>query len=272
MKRKRNLLIITALVVFTVLRGRYGLCVTRYDIHSPAVPEAFDGFRIVQVSDLHGAEFGRNNSRLAAVIASERPDMIAITGDAASDMSELPAFCSLLSQISELAPVYYVSGNHEWAGGIMPQVLAAVDEAGAKALKNEYYELTRGGDGIVIAGVDDPNGRADMIKPDELALNIRQTQGDEFTVLLGHRNYWQEQYPALPVDLILCGHAHGGIIRLPIIGGLINTDRTFPARYEGGAYTGGDYTMVVSRGLGSTGPVPRIFNCPEVVTVVLHSE
>ena len=121
-----------------------------------------------------------------------------------------------------------------------------------------------------MAGAEDPNGRADMIKPDALAELLRQEYPGEFVLWLGHRNYWAEKYPELPVDLILSGHAHGGIVRLPGIGGLLNVNHSFGAEYESGVYQGERFQMVVSRGLGNSIPVPRFLNRPELVKIILH--
>ena len=110
-----------------------------------------------------------------------------------------------------------------------------------------------------------------MIRPEELAEEIRQAYPEAFVLWLGHRNYWVERYPALPVDLILSGHAHGGIVRLPFIGGIFNVNRRLGADYETGLYYEGDYCMEVSRGLGNALPVPRLFNRPEVVVLTLRS-
>ena len=117
---------------------------------------------------------------------------------------------------------------------------------------------------------EDPNGYADMIKPDALAEKLREEYPEDFVLWLGHRNYWAEKYPDLPVDLILSGHAHGGIVRLPGIGGLLTVNHSLGAEYESGVYQGETFKMVVSRGLGNSIPVPRFLNRPEVVKIILH--
>ena len=124
---------------------------------------------------------------------------------------------------------------------------------------------------VVLAGVEDPNSWADLEPPEEFIGRLRAEFPDDYVVLLGHRNYWMEKYPELPVQLILCGHAHGGIVRIPGIGGLLGTDRTLFPDYEAGKYDNGRYTMIVSRGIGNSVALPRAFNRPEIVSIILKN-
>lgn len=270
-RRGLRVLLPAALLALLLCDSRWHLQVTEYTLVYERLPAAFDGFRIVQLSDLHGAVFGPGNRRLVRAVAEQEPDLIALTGDMAGGVEELDALEDLLQGLRGLAPIYSVSGNHEWAGGVMGQVRALLEDAGAHSLENRWERLERGGAYILIAGVDDPMGRADQIRPDRLAQQIRQAEPDAFLLWLGHRNDWVTRYGALPVQLILSGHAHGGIVRLPGIGGLLDKDRSLFARYEAGVYASGGYRMVVSRGLGSSAAIPRLFNRPEIVTVVLRS-
>ena len=253
-----------------VLDSRYGLQVTEYHLYFDSLPAQFEGFCVVQLSDLHGSVFGKDNSRLAALVREQEPDLIAMTGDFAEDESQLPATRSLLSGISDCAPIYWVNGNHEWVKGVLPALRELLDSYGVVRLENQYLPLERDGARIIVAGAEDPNGWADMIKPDALAELLREEYPEEFVLWLGHRNYWVKKYPALPVDLILSGHAHGGIVRLPGIGGLLNVNHSLGAEYESGVYQGERFEMVVSRGLGNSIPVPRFLNRPEVVRIILH--
>ena len=251
--------------------SRYRLELTRYELYAETLPEAWEGFRIVQLSDLHGSWFGRENERLIRLVRQQAPDLIALTGDFAGGPEDLASLESLLRGLEGLAPVYYVSGNHEWAGGVMEAVRQLTDRYGVHRLENAWEILERDGARMVIAGVEDPLARADQIRPDALAAQLRQSCPADFVLWLGHRNYWVKNYPKLPVDLILSGHAHGGVVRLPGLGGLLNNDHSVPAVYDCGVYESGSYRMVVSRGLGNSVPVPRLFNRPEVVCLVLHS-
>ena len=275
LKMKSKLMTATAAMLIAALivcDSRYSLQTTKYTLSSEKLPLQFDGFRIVHLSDLHGMTFGENNERLIARVAEQKPDLIALTGDMAENFQQMAVVERLLKGLCAIAPVYYVSGNHEWAGGCAGEMEQLMKKYGVHCLKNSYELIEKGDGRIVIAGVDDPNGHADMVKPDALAEQLRDEYPEEYVIWLGHRNYWVEQYPQLPVDLILSGHAHGGVVRLPFIGGLLSTKHKLGAEYEAGLYYSGGYCMEVSRGLGNSILVPRFLNRPELVTIVLGSE
>ena len=272
MTRRRALAGALTLAAFAAaaLPSRCALGVTRYELGYASLPAAFDGFRLVQLSDLHGARFGKGNARLLAAVRAERPELIALTGDIlqTDSDSEVFAAASLCAALARIAPTYFVSGNHDWASGEIDALAETLEECGAVYLRNEYVEIWRGGTSIVLCGVEDPNGFADMIKPDALVAGLRGEHPDSFALLLGHRNYWLERYPQLDIDLALCGHAHGGIVRLPFLGGVLGSNaRLFP-EYDAGLFHG-RYDMIVSRGLGNAVPVPRFLNVPEIVSVTL---
>jgi len=274
--KKRKLLIIlllllAALVALT-LDSNTRIVVTQYTLSSEKLPESFDGFTVVQLSDIHGSEFGKENHRLIEKTAAAEPDIIAITGDMVDEETDAAVIDSLLGRLVDIAPVYYVSGNHEWGAGRMDEVRELLDRHGVQCLSNEYELISRGDDSIVLAGVEDPNGPYDMIKPTELVDIIEEDRGDGFRLLLGHRNYWVEKYPELEVDIILCGHAHGGIVRLPFTGGVLGAGFEFFPEHVDGAVDSGRYTMIVSRGLGNSIPVPRFLNNPEIVVLKLEKE
>lgn len=265
------LALIAAAAAFLIKDSRDDLEISRYEVNSQKLPESFDGFKIVQLSDLHGAEFGEDGMELVDKVGSLEPDMIALTGDFVTDEGDLAAVKKLAGRLTELCPVYFVSGNHEFGSGLAVKVRNILERAGVKYLSNEYLTISRGEDGILLGGVEDPLDYADMLSPDELAQKMNDAAPDAFKILLGHRNYWMTEYPELPVDLIFCGHAHGGLIRIPGVGGLIGTDRRLFPDFDAGEYNNGRYTLIVSRGLGNSVPIPRVFNRPEIVCVELSS-
>ncbi len=265
------LALIAAAAAFLIKDSRDDLEISRYEVKSQKLPESFDGFKIVQLSDLHGAEFGEDGMELVDKVGSLEPDMIALTGDFVTDEGDLAAVEKLAARLTELCPVYFVSGNHEFGSGLAVKVRNILERAGVKYLSNEYLTISRGEDGILLGGVEDPLAYADMLSPDELAQKMNDAAPDAFKILLGHRNYWMTEYPELPVDLIFCGHAHGGLIRIPGVGGLIGTDRRLFPDFDAGQFNNGRYTLIVSRGLGNSVPIPRIFNRPEIVCVELSS-
>lgn len=265
------LALIAAAAAFLIKDSRDDLEISRYEVKSQKLPESFDGFKIVQLSDLHGAEFGEDGMELVEKVKELEPDMIALTGDFVTDEGDLAAVEKLAARLTELCPVYFVSGNHEFGSGLAVKVRNILERAGVKYLSNEYLTISRGEDEILLGGVEDPLAYADMLSPDELAQKMNDAAPDAFKILLGHRNYWMTEYPELPVDLIFCGHAHGGLIRIPGVGGLIGTDRRLFPDFDAGQFNNGRYTLIVSRGLGNSVPIPRVFNRPEIVCVELSS-
>lgn len=263
------LALIAAAAAFLIKDSRDDLEISRYEVKSQKLPESFDGFKIVQLSDLHGAEFGEDGMGLVEKVKELEPDIIALTGDFVTDEGDLAAVEKLAARLVKLCPVYFVSGNHEFGSGLAVKVRNILERAGVKYLSNEYLTISRGEDGILLGGVEDPLAYADMLSPDELAQKMNDAAPDAFKILLGHRNYWMTEYPELPVDLIFCGHAHGGLIRIPGVGGLIGTDRRLFPDFDAGQFNNGRYTLIVSRGLGNSVSIPRVFNRPEIVCVEL---
>ncbi|MGI5936845.1 MAG: metallophosphoesterase [Oscillospiraceae bacterium] len=257
-------------IAATILDSRFRLVTTEYELYSRDLPAAFDGYRVVQLSDLHGAVFGEKNSRLLKKVEKARPDIIALTGDFISKAEDIEPLRPFLKELVKLAPVYFVSGNHDWASGSIDKLAALLAELGIVYLRNEHVALSRGGESIILAGVEDPNGWADMPRPDQVVDNIRAEHPESYVLLLAHRNYWPERYPNLDVDLILCGHGHGGVVRLPFLGGLIGTNFNLLPKYDAGLFGAAHYEMLVSRGLGNSILIPRFLNNGEIVVAVLR--
>lgn len=250
------------------------LVVKQFDPAFPTLPPGFDGCRIVVLSDLHSAQFGRDNETLLEKVAEQSPEYIFLVGDLIDQYRPLPEgyAASIAAGLSAIAPTYYVTGNHEWALGGVPALKKALTESGVTVLTNQAVTLERSGDTIVLAGIDDPNGYADQKSPETLAAEIAQKWGDPFWILLAHRNgRFAGQYSLLGADLVVSGHAHGGIIRLPFTDGLISHDLTLFPSYTAGLYYENGATLFVTRGLGNSGPSFRLFNRPEVAVLTLHT-
>jgi len=273
------------LLVFLLLVGvlyydsNTRLVTTEYELHYTNLPEAFDGYRIVVLADLHGAELGEDNARLIAAVRAADPDIITIVGDLIDRFQagkpvarQLEIAETLVNQLVRIAPVYYVTGNHEWDSGAVRPLLAMLEDSDVSVLRNQYRLLTRDGETIILAGVDDPGGPADMVKPREFIESIYQREDTDFIVVLSHRNYNLALYSRLGVDLVLSGHAHGGMVRLPFTDGLIGPQYDFLPTYTSGVYTRNETNMVVSRGLGNHFGWTRFLNNPQVVVVVLQVE
>lgn len=246
---------------------------TRFDPVFQDLPAGFDGCKIVVLSDLHGAVFGQDNQDLFAAVAAESPAYIFYLGDLEDrHRGSVPGYAeSVAAGLSAIAPTYYVTGNHEWAIGGVPALKERLSAHGVTVLSNQFLPLERNGSRIVLAGIDDPNGYADQITPEELTARLHAQEGDPFWLLLAHRNdRFPGQYSLLGADLVLSGHGHGGIIRLPFTDGLLSTDRTLFPSYTAGLYEENGSCLFVTRGLGNSGPSLRLFNRPEVAAVTLH--
>jgi predicted MPP superfamily phosphohydrolase len=273
-RRGRNvLLVLLAILVLTgaaLADSNLRIVTTEYEVSPAGLPEGFDGFRIAVVSDLHGKRFETENARLAADLREASPDLIAVTGDLFDQSGQLDYVYETISMLLTVAPVYYVTGNHEWATGDALEAMSLIETLGARVLRNETEVLTRGGDRIVLCGVDDPNGFADMETPAEVYA-MGAASGAECSVLLAHRNTELDEYAAAGFDLVLCGHGHGGIVRMPFIGGLFSPYRTLFPRRTAGVETIGGTLAVISRGLGNVYGIPRLLNNPEIVVVTLKT-
>ena len=249
------------------------LQITEFDPVFADLPEGFDGCRIVVLADLHSTEFGPQNENLFSAVESQKPDYIFVVGDLGDrfrGMSEGYA-SNTAAGLAAIAPTYYVTGNHEWAIGDVPELKQTLTSQGVTVLSNEFLTLERNGDTLILAGIDDPNGYADQKTPETLAAELYAAHGDPFWILLAHRNdRFENQYSLLGADLVVSGHGHGGLIRLPFTDGLISTDRTFFPSCTAGLYQRNGSYLFVTRGLGNSGPSFRLFNRPEVATLTLH--
>lgn len=261
------LLLLCALALAVYLSCTW-LQVEQVTFQSEQIPAGFDGFRIVQISDLHGSQFGTNNEALLQAVADAQPDLIAITGDMVDRATDWQILEPLLPALVELAPTYFVTGNHEWSISGTRALLDLIESYGVTVLENEYLLLERGGDTIALCGVHDPNGYRDQKKPQAL---LAEVPDELFTLLLSHRNDYTGAYEGY--DLVLAGHAHGGIIRLPFTDGLIDPAMNLFPSYTAGFYTLSQGTsLYISRGLGNTPRATfRLFNRPHLPVLTLKA-
>ena len=275
----RWLLVLAALALF-VYWGNTDIKTDAVTYTSSALPAAFDGLRIVQLSDLHNREFGQDNAELYKAVENASPDVIFLTGDLVDEYAAepVPYARSVGAALSAIAPTYYVTGNHEWAHGnaVVEEIKAALREAGVTVLSNEFVPLERDGDAILIAGIDDPNGYAGQKSPEEVAGEVKEAAGDGFWLLMAHRNnLFDGEYCRLGADLVLSGHGHGGIWRLPFTDGLVDTNLHFLPSFTSGFYRCTDEDcegaeVFVSRGLGNSPRWAfRLFNRPQVAVITL---
>lgn len=281
MTKTRLIIIIFILLIALVLWAIWGntaLELNRYQVSSSRLPKAFDGFKIVQISDLHNAEIGDDNDKLIATIKQANPDIIAITGDMIdSRRTDVEVALDFAEKAVKIATCYYVNGNHELRVLEYEELKEGLNKLGVKVLENDKTEITKDGEKIALLGLSDPSFEAGvlMIDEDEVAsvyLDKLTESDNNFKILLSHRPELFEKYYEAGIDLALSGHAHGGQIRLPLVGGIIAPHQGLFPEYDGGLYIKEETYMVVSRGIGNSLFPLRFNNRPEVVLIELKSE
>ena len=276
--KKRALLCaaLLALILWTVW-GNTALELNTYSVSNRDLPAAFDGYRIAHISDLHNAEIGEGNETLLAMLKKAEPDIIAITGDLIdSNRTDIAVALAFAEAAMEIAPCYYVNGNHEAWAADYGELRSGLEAAGVVVLENERITLTASGDSISLLGMNDPSFPMSLTD-DAMSTNI-QSQMNEFwadegtyTILLSHRPELFDLYVKRGADLVLSGHAHGGQFRLPFVGGLIAPNQGLFPEYDAGLYSEGSTNMIVSRGIGNSVVPLRFNNRPEVVLVKLET-
>lgn len=252
----------------------------RVEIRDEKIPAAFDGFILCQVSDVHNEARGEGNAALLRALREAAPDLICITGDFLdSRRTDLDFALELAGQLTEIAPAVYATGNHEARLKDLSALEAGLAARGVRVLRDDWTPLARGGEEIALLGLDDPGFAAG--EDWTLAEGLDQTQarlsallaqaGDRFSLVLSHRPELLPAYAEAGADLVLSGHAHGGQVRLPGIGGLFAPGQGILPRLTSGVYARGETRLVVSRGLGNSAFPLRVFNPPEIVTVTLRA-
>ena len=213
---------------------------------------------VVQISDLHDAKFGESQARLIEAICTEKPDLIACTGDLFNrkDASAYQNVFDLIERLVPVAPVYAVEGNHEISlGKAGERYMDMLRQKGVMLLRNEAVTLS----GIRLIGLK---------QKEEKAALAALTEKSAFNLVLCHRPELFSMYCTTDADLILCGHAHGGQVRFGSVSLYAPQQGIFP-RFTSGLYEQSGTRMYVSRGLGNTIPFPRVFNRPELAVLRL---
>lgn len=266
--------ILLALIVW-IIWGNTALELSTYTVTSDKLPEAFDGYRIAHISDLHNTEIGANNEKLISMLKNAEPDMIAITGDLIdSRNTNVETALQFAEKAIKIAPCYYVSGNHEARVSEYEELKSGLTGLGVIVLEDERTEIEISGEKISLLGVDDPSLQTDYLFGDSATVIQNKLQGlvvdgNIYTILLSHRPELYEVYTESKVDLVLSGHAHGGQFRLPFVGGLVAPNQGFFPKYDSGLYSEDNTNMIVSRGIGNSILPFRFNNRPEVILIEL---
>lgn len=250
--------------------------VNYYTISGSKIPDSFKGYRIALITDLHNDEIGENNAVLLEKLRKEQPDMIAIVGDIVDCYdTDIEIAIDFAAKAVQIAPTYYVTGNHEAFVTSYSQLESLLTEAGILVLHDEYILLEKNNDSICLIGLDDPSFKVDYFTGDSVvviedALTELVPESDSFNVLLSHRPELFEVYVDHNIDLVLSGHAHGGQFRLPFIGGLYAPNQGIFPEYDAGLFTKYGTNMIVSRGIGNSKFPYRFNNRPEIIIVELQ--
>ncbi|MCI9449178.1 MAG: metallophosphoesterase [Clostridiales bacterium] len=283
-KRKNIIFILTliaiifAVLIIWIVWSNKALELNQFTVKSNRLPEEFNGYRIAQISDLHNSETGKDNKKLISVLSEAKPDIIAITGDMIdSRRTDITVALQFAEKAMEIAPCYYVSGNHESRVSEYEDFKKSLIELGVVILADDIVSIETGGKTITLLGVDDPAFKTDYLFGDSDAVMTSKLQkmtkdnDDSYTVLLSHRPELFDVYVKSEIDLVLSGHAHGGQFRLPFIGGLAAPNQGLFPKYDAGIYSEENTNMIVSRGIGNSIIPFRVNNRPEVVLIELLS-
>ena len=258
--------VVVVLVILVVLGFISPLTASHYDIHSSTLPTQFNGYKIVQISDFHCKKFGNNEDKLIRRIEREHPDLIVLTGDIVDEEHPIDNAKYLLEGLKDVAPMYYVTGNHEYyPGAPLYEFKELCAETGVTILNNERTEIQKDGATIRLTGLDwEKSNHA-------LKDYLGYADPKYFNIMLYHDASKFNFLSEYGYDLVFTGHIHGGLIRIPFKGGVFGTDYLMFPQYTKGVYHDKSSTMVCSAGLGDA-RIPRWNNPREIVVVKLHSD
>lgn len=280
-----TLLIFITLILFLYYQTNMPT-IKHYSIINAKVPSSFDNFKIIHLSDLHSRSWDSDLTHLLSNIKKESPDLIVITGDLIS-INDYPTHTCipLLESLTQLSPTYYVYGNHEvfmTYDSIQKTFFEEVAQTGVILMNEASVQITSTlGESITLLGISDPidvNAMPNSVTNMELTNLINSLDSfnllptENFNILLAHRPEYLEWYSQLPIDLVLSGHAHGGIVQIPFLGGLYAPNQGVFPIYTSGKHTLNDTTMIISQGIGNSSIPFRLFNRPQVVSLTLSNK
>ncbi len=260
------------------------LKVESYDITSVRIPEAFEGTKLLFLSDLHNQEFGKDNRRLIQKIKDLNPDYILIGGDmlVGKKGEKMKVAYHFISELARNYEVICANGNHEYRVKIYRDIYGdsyekyrdSLKKAGVSYLENSTICLQKNGESLFVTGLEIDRvyykrGKKVPMPPSYLT-EVLGKKKEEFQILLAHNPLYFPEYASWGADLVLSGHNHGGLVRVPFLGGVISPQLRIFTKYDAGEYTIGKSKMVLSRGLGTHTIPIRINNLPELSLIRLH--
>lgn len=264
------------LIVMVIDGNRFH--VVRYQVTSKKIKEKHN---FVVLSDLHNKSYGKNNEKLIRKIKELQPEGILIAGDilTAKPNEDYTTALHLIAELSAQFPVYYGMGNHETRLFLYPETYGdmgkryeeELEKIGAGFLRNKGTDTA---DNVRVIGLDLERKyykrfKKTPMEPEYLQETLGVSQEDKFQILLAHNPDYFEEYAAWGADLVLSGHVHGGVMKMPFLGGVISPAFHLFPKYDGGLFKSGKSVMVLSRGLGMHTIPIRIFNPGELILVTL---
>lgn len=300
----KKILILFLIIIFLVIVSNFilniNLYVTKYTIKDSKIDEDLNGYKIVQLTDIHSIRNEKQISKIISKVKKEKPNVIFVTGDlidsdhylsqnnlyAQGKIDEIERLTiEFMEKLTEITDVYYVYGNHEMMLLDDPEnnsFKVSLKQKNIKNLNNLVETITIGDSKINLIGLQDP---ATLYKDKKYAYiegtnrdvtkvildDLFEEEIDEnnFTILIAHRPEYFDLYSEYDIDLAFTGHTHGGIIRLPIIGGLYAHPQGWFPKYSAGLYKNEKLKMILSRGIGYSKLPIRVFDPPEIVSVTL---
>lgn len=271
------LIVLFAAIIAWVIWDNNRITVTEYTIKDAEIPENFSGYRILQISDLHNAEFGEDNEILLNQISQLHPDMIVITGDLIDSYhTNVDVSLAFIREAVKIAPTYYVFGNHEVR---IPESYTLLKDGMEKAgvvVLDQPVTLEKDSQSITLLGVADPSAISSDSRyyTQIVGSKLKDVMPEEtgYSILLCHRPEVFDAFIENGIDLAFTGHTHGGQIRIPFLGAIFSPDQGLFPKYDSGLFTEKDTTMIISRGLGNSSFPFRVDCPPEIVVATLMHE
>lgn len=280
------IIIFICLIIFKIYSDNNFIQVLNYNICSTKIPKEFNRFKILQLSDLHSKNFGKENSKLIRKVEKVNPDIIVITGDMVNDNFDYSSFVCVINKLIKKYKIYYIIGNHEQ--NVMAKnyskfnnMIEVINRSGVSILNNEKVNVNIGTEYINLYGMHmNLKYYRNFRKKESRGINFNIKDMEEligrcdkkaYNVLLSHNPIYFDTYSKWGADIVLTGHMHGGMIKLPFFGGVFSPEHKFFPKYYEGIYKNGNSFMNVNRGLGRGNFGIRLFNKPEISVITLHN-
>jgi len=280
------IIIFICLIIIKIYSDNNFIEVLNYKICSVKVSKEFNSFKILQLSDLHSKSFGKENFKLVRKVENVNPDIIVITGDMINDDFDYSSFNSIINKLIKKYKIYYIIGNHEQNAMIKDpdrfnSMIEKIKKAGVNVLDNEKVNVNIGTEYINLYGMHmelkyyrnfrSKDSRSVNFDVKDMEKLIGRCNKERYNVLLSHNPVYFETYSKWGADLVLTGHIHGGMVKLPGLGGVFSPEHKFFPKYYEGIYKSYNSFMNVNRGLGRGNFGIRLFNKPEISVITLYN-